>query len=67
MARNKPYSNEEGREKWNAYNRAYQSNKYKSISLKFHKEADKELIDFVYADPRGVSECVKDAIRKAMK
>ena len=58
------FRNPEQRKHWNEYNKNYSKANYKTMSIKFHKEKDKDLLDYIGSQPTSVSETIKRVVRE---
>ena len=60
------FKNDEQRVHWNAYNNKYSKKNYKTVTIKFSKLNDKELIDYLENSGKPATVVIKDLIREKL-
>lgn len=61
------FKNQEQRDHWNRYNSAYSKEHYKTYTVKFNRQQDKDVIDFLNQNSKSITATLKTIIREYLK
>ena len=64
MANN--FKNQAQREHWNAYNKKYAAENYKSVCLKLNKKTDKDVIEYLTGNGASPTAVIRALVNKEL-
>lgn len=57
------FKNDEQRKRWNAYNNQYAKKNYKTICIKFNKESDKDILDYLENSGESPTRVIRELLK----